>query len=194
MYRFLVPLTILLAAVVPASAESPTNVVHKLIAAVRNADKSAVAALYAKLADRPTDVSWLDSLLSSDDGDLISPTWCPDSKMDGDAAVVVVATLKKRGPLDIDPCYLVRQNGKWLVLPKHTDIRVAQRSVSEVTMNSLESLKTWFTGREKQLYAELEAEAEQAKPPPRSAEEGRAVLAKVLSKRDPHGFPEPRRK
>ena len=188
--RFPIALALLLTTVFSASAESPTNVVHKLVAAIRKADRTAIAAAYARL--NPADSSWLDSLLESDENEFLSPTWCPESKTEGDAAVVVVATLKTRVFPDIDPCYLIRKDGKWLILPKHTQIEIARGWVPETTMQSLQTLKTWYTGRKKQLYAELNAEVEQATP--QNAQEAKNVMSKLLTKRDPNGFPAPHRK
>jgi hypothetical protein len=176
------------------AAESPIDVVHKLTAEIRKTNRTAIATLYVKLNDRPVDLSWLDALLESGDNDFISPTWCPDSRIEGDASVVIVATLKNTGALDIDPCYLVRTNDKWLILPKHTRIDVARGTVSDDTMKSLESLKDWYTAREKTLHSELETEAMRNDPPPRNAQEARRLLSNLLTKRDPHGFPTSHRK
>jgi hypothetical protein len=175
------------------AAETPTDVVHQLTDAIRKADRSKIASFYATLNGKPAELSWLDDLLASDDNDFISPTWCVDAKTEGDAAAVIVATLKKRGPLDLDPCYLIRRDSKWLILPEHTRIEVARGAVPEPTMKGLETLKAWYDARKKEIYEELEREAKTTKPPPQNSDEARTLLLKLLSKMDPKGFPTPRR-
>jgi hypothetical protein len=176
------------------AAETPTDVIRQLTEVIRKGDRDKVAAFYATLGGKPPDMSWLDAFLASDDNQFVSPTWCLDAKIEDDGAVVVIATLRKRGTLDLDPCYLIRQDSRWRVLPKHSQIDVARSAVPQRTMKALEKVQAWFDTREKEIYRELEREAGAAKPQPQNADEAQKVLIKLLSKRDPQGFPTPRTK
>jgi hypothetical protein len=164
------------------AAETPTDVIRQLTEVIRKGDRDKVAAFYATLGGKPPDMSWLDAFLASDDNQFVSPTWCLDAKIEDYGAVVV------------DPCYLIRQDSRWRVLPKHSQIDVARSAVPQRTMKALEKVQAWFDTREKEIYRELEREAGAAKPQPQNADEAQKVLIKLLSKRDPQGFPTPRTK
>jgi hypothetical protein len=171
-------------------ADEPTAVVHRLTDAIRKGDKKAISPFYATLNDKSPDLSVIDRILESDENDFISPTWCFDSKTNGDAAVVLVGSLKGR-TLDVDPCYLIRVAGQWRILPEHTQIEVARGAVSESTMQSLQELADWYKPRKKTLYQEIgkELAASWKKETPPTEAEARMHMIEVFSKRDPKGHP-----
>jgi hypothetical protein len=178
-----------------SNADGPIEVVHRLTDAIRKGEKAGIAPFYLAVKDRPLDLSWIDSLLASQENDFISPTWCFDAKTNNDAAAVVVGSLKRRN-LDLDPCYMVRLAGEWRILPLHTDIEIASSTVSDPTMKALQQVAAWYKSRKPALLAELgkELEATWKKPAPPGAEEARKHMIEIFSKRDPKGHPTSRAK
>lgn len=175
---------------VSLQADEPSDVVHRLTDAIRKGDKKAIASFYAKLNDMSPDLSVIDRLLESDENDFVSPTWCFDNKTSGEAAVVLVGSLKAR-KLDVDPCYLIRVAGEWRILPAHTQIEVARGAVPDATMKSLQELADWYKPRKKSLYEEIgkELAATWKKDAPPTEAEARLHMIEVFSKRDPKGHP-----
>ncbi len=73
-------------------------------------------------------------------------------KQDGDCAVVIVHEWEGAGSaFDLDPLYLIRQNGAWKVSPGFTDYEYLVES-DETLSTRFEQLKTWFKQRKKELY------------------------------------------
>lgn len=71
----------------------------------------------------------------------------------GDVAVVLVNEHLKDGrrTFDVDPWYLVRQNGEWKLLPKPTDYDVPAYAFDPARLTEFQKLESWATARKAQL-------------------------------------------
>jgi hypothetical protein len=75
-----------------------------------------------------------------------------EERVEGDCAVVVINESKKEGKkaYDLDPAFLIKQDGEWRVLPEVTDWKIAKK-VAEDKVSSFEKLSTWFETRSEEL-------------------------------------------
>ncbi|QTN32356.1 hypothetical protein HZ994_08445 [Akkermansiaceae bacterium] len=75
-----------------------------------------------------------------------------EEKIEGECAVVVINESKKDGnkAFDLDPAFLIKQDGKWRVLPEVTEWRIV-RKVDEDKVDSLEKLSAWFETRKEEI-------------------------------------------
>ena len=175
--------------------DTPADVVHQLTDAVRKNDPAKVAVLHASIDGKAPDLTWLDELYERPgEHEFISPTWCLDTKIDGEAAVAVLGFYKRM--LDIDPCYMIRIGKQWRILPGETDFESSRSALPAATVKSLEKLKLWYDARTVEIGDELEAEAHKTwkKSEPPTREEGRELAISLLAKRDPKGFSTPKNK
>jgi hypothetical protein len=75
-----------------------------------------------------------------------------EEKTEGDCAVVVINESKKHGKksFDIDPAYLIKQNGEWRVLSGISDWNEAKQFAKD-KIESYKKLETWFESRSETL-------------------------------------------
>lgn len=75
-----------------------------------------------------------------------------EEKIEGDCAVVVINESKKEGKkaFDLDPAFLIKQDGEWRVLPDVTDWKIVKK-VAKDKAASFEKLVVWFDKRSDQL-------------------------------------------
>ena len=75
-----------------------------------------------------------------------------EEKIEGDCAVVVINESKKEGKkaFDLDPAFLIKQEGEWRVLPEVTDWKIAKK-VATAKVASFEKLSTWFETRSEEI-------------------------------------------
>jgi hypothetical protein len=75
-----------------------------------------------------------------------------EEKADGDCAVVVINESKKDGgeAFDIDPAYLIKQNGEWRVFPDVSDWDIAEQ-VAKDKVDAFKKLEAWFKERKAEL-------------------------------------------
>ncbi len=75
-----------------------------------------------------------------------------EEKIEADCAVVVINESKKGGQkaFDLDPAFLIKQDGEWRVLPEVTDWKVAKKVAGD-KVGSFEKLSTWFETRSVEL-------------------------------------------
>lgn len=75
-----------------------------------------------------------------------------EEKTEGECAVVVINESKKNGKksFDIDPVYLIKQNGEWRVLSGISDWDVAKQFAKD-KIESYKKLEAWFESRSETL-------------------------------------------
>lgn len=78
-----------------------------------------------------------------------------EEKVDGDCAVIIINESKKDGKasFDIDPAYLLKQNGEWKVFVDITSYRLATEAEKDKAP-AFERLKQWYDARKKELKAQ----------------------------------------
>ena len=76
-----------------------------------------------------------------------------EERIDGDCAVVVINENNKRGvaSFDIDPVYLIKQNGEWRVFPEISDWKIERNVLGEDVEATYQKLKIWYNEREEAL-------------------------------------------
>ncbi len=136
-------------------AETPTEVLKAFEKAALTKDFDATWEHAAKFEGQP---EVLTQYFKEEVGDFIRITrkgWkfeILEEKIDGDCAVVVINDIGKgdKDTFDLDPIYLIKQNGKWKVLPELTNWDEAKRGMKD-QVATLEKLDAWFEGRKKEL-------------------------------------------
>lgn len=85
-----------------------------------------------------------------------------EEKMEGDCAVVVINELKKEGrkTFDIDPAYLIKQEGEWKVFPDVPDWDLSEQ-VAKDEVETYKKLEVWFEARAVELKKEKGSEETQ---------------------------------
>lgn len=81
-----------------------------------------------------------------------------EEKVSGDCAVVVVNEVRKegrRGGIDPDPAYLIKQDGEWRVFPDPSGREAAQQLAKQHAV-TYEKLEKWFKDRKVVLKKKLE--------------------------------------
>ena len=75
-----------------------------------------------------------------------------EEKIEGDCAVIVINESKKEGQksFDIDPVYLIKQDGEWKVFPDLTDWEIAEQ-VAKDKVETYKKLEEWFEARKDEL-------------------------------------------
>jgi hypothetical protein len=81
-----------------------------------------------------------------------------ESRADADVAVVIVRESTpgedtSGGPLDLDPAYLIVQQGRWKVLPKLARFDRGYFRISTDQRRRFEALAGWFEERKRELQA-----------------------------------------
>ena len=78
-----------------------------------------------------------------------------EEKVDGDCAVVVINESKKEGrkAFDIDPAYLIKQDGEWRVFPDVSDWDISEQ-VAKDKVETFKKLEAWFKARKVELKKE----------------------------------------
>ncbi len=74
----------------------------------------------------------------------------------GNCAVAIVCEDVKRGKAayDLDPLFMVRQEGDWKVVPGMSDLEYAEVLVSEDELEQLKQCQRWFEERKEELEGE----------------------------------------
>jgi hypothetical protein len=124
-------------------AQTPSEVAARFFAAVRVGDADAAIQHIARFPDVPP------QLMEELRKDLSEP-WRTQPVVigylqHGTAAVVIVndsAPDKER--VDLDPAYLIQQNGSWYLCPQIASFKSRWFTLDEPTTSSLEKLKAWF--------------------------------------------------
>jgi len=75
-----------------------------------------------------------------------------DEKIDGDCAVVAIKEPKKNGntEVDIDPAYMLLQDGEWRVFPDVTGWRIAEDAAKD-KVETYKKLEAWYKERKIEL-------------------------------------------
>ena len=78
-----------------------------------------------------------------------------EEKIEGDCAVVVINESKKEGrqAFDIDPAYLIKQDGEWRVFPDLSDWDIVEH-VAKDKVDSYKKLEAWYKKRKVELKKE----------------------------------------
>lgn len=78
-----------------------------------------------------------------------------EEKVDGDCAVVVINESKKEGrkAFDIDPAYLIKQDGEWKVFPDISDWDLAEQ-VAKDKVETYKKLEECYKARKTELKKE----------------------------------------
>jgi hypothetical protein len=71
-----------------------------------------------------------------------------EEKIDDDCAVIIINESKKEGrkSFDIDPVYLIKQDGAWMVFPHLTNWEIAEQ-VAKDKVESYKKLEEWYKTR-----------------------------------------------
>jgi len=80
-----------------------------------------------------------------------------DAKDSGDLAVVIINEQLKDGrkTIDLQPWFLIRQDGQWKLLAKYTDFELKEYGFDEPTLAEYRKLEEWAHRREPDLRREL---------------------------------------
>ncbi len=75
-----------------------------------------------------------------------------EEKIEGDCAVVVINESKKDGKkaFDLDPAYLIKQDGEWRVFPDVSDWDMAKQFAKD-KVDAYQKLEAWFEERKEVL-------------------------------------------
>jgi hypothetical protein len=123
--------------------QSPEQAIKKYIDAIMKGDMKAAINLIARFAGR-NERNLLQEITESAQHETAKSFRSKPiaSKIDGELAVVVV----QEKPKDIDPVYLIKQQGHWRLLPDfdYED----QAGISEGQIARYEKLKAWFEEQE----------------------------------------------
>lgn len=156
MKAFLVILTLLIS---PLFAESPIEVLGAFKKAAQDNDFEETWKHTAQFEGIPGEateylkkrVQRIIDLLSGEyDFEII------EEKIENNCAVIVINESLKGGEkaFDLDPVYLIKQDGEWKVMPDFTDWRIAEE-VAKDKVESYKKLKMWFNKRKGELKQTL---------------------------------------
>lgn len=134
---------------------TPTETLTAFKEAAQTKDLEATWKHAAKFEGIPDDVTQHLKGEVKDFIDLTARGWdfeIMEEKIDGDCAVVMINEHKKEGrkAFDIDPIFLIRQEGEWMVFPDLTDWDIAKH-VAKDKIDTYTKLEEWFDARKIEL-------------------------------------------
>jgi Domain of unknown function (DUF4878) len=136
-------------------AGTPTETLTSFKKAAQTKDFEATWKHAAKFKGIPDDVTEHLKGEVKDFIDLTARGWdfeIIEEKIDGDCAVVIINQTKKEGrkSFDIDPIFLIKQDGEWMIFPDLTDWNIAKH-VAKDKVDTYTKLEEWFDARKTEL-------------------------------------------
>lgn len=77
-----------------------------------------------------------------------------EEKIEGDCAVIIINESKKEGQksFDIDPVYLIKQDGEWMVFPDLSGRHIVEQYAKD-KVDTYTKLKEWYKARKTEIKA-----------------------------------------
>jgi len=148
--------------------ETPSSALQRYYSALKTGDANAAIELTAKFKELPA--GWIkeitdDLLAAAKEGDLSMKLVSGSSKMLDECAVIIFEDGDKKRRPDYDPAFLIKQDGKWKVLPDLTNWEDYKPALTKPQIAQFKKLADWFDKESARLYDLHESEKKEPTEP-----------------------------
>jgi hypothetical protein len=134
------------------AADAPAKVCARYVESLKQADRTLAVSLSAHFPKMTTDsIRGLTTEVAAALRSQPMTILLESSKILGDCAVVI----GKQSVIDLDPVFMLKQNGQWRVLPTITSYEHSAYDLSQDQLKRFQELEAWFKEKKAENYAKL---------------------------------------